>query len=129
MLNQNYTDSGIPHQFSQNQKGSSLYDAILFGFQHAKVLCVTDYRRFGGIIGNIHPSTARCIGLWGSRALKAFHSRPDRAVRIANVECYSRKARQFVLMKDKLRPIGELVLSELRRRTFVELYERLNVVK
>src|ERR1700731_560421 len=102
---------------------------ILFGLQHTKVLCVTDYRRFGGIIGNVHPSTARCIGLWRSGALKAFHSHPDRAVRIANVECYCRNARQFVLMNDKLRSIGELMLSEPRRRTFVELYERLNVVK
>jgi hypothetical protein len=76
--------------------------AVLFGFQHAEMQCITDCRWLDRIIGNIHPGSARFIDLWRSRALKAIHSRPDWAVKIADVECYSPKARQFVLMKDKL---------------------------
>ena len=61
--------------------------------------------------------------------MEARYPEPDRSVWVAEVRRYARKASDFVLMKNELRAVHELVLCEPGCRPFIEFHERLDVVE
>ena len=61
--------------------------------------------------------------------MKPFNAQPNGSVAITSVERQSREAGELVLVKNELRTVGEPVLREASRRSFIEFHEGFDVVE
>jgi hypothetical protein len=85
--------------------------------------------RFCGIIRHLDPRAAAFLGFWRRGSLKPFNAQPNGSVAITSVERQSGETGELVLVKNELRTVGEPVLREASRKSFIEFHEGFDVVE
>ena len=102
---------------------------IFLAFGHPAMKHVFDRWRFCGIIRHLDPRAAAFLGLWRRGSLKPFNAQPNGSVAITSVERQSGETGELVLVKNELRTVGEPVLREASRRSFIEFHEGFDVIE